>query len=248
MKHPNASEASEQSVLGAEVEHELSEGETNAAVAAFARSTAHAINNPLAALTADLDLMFDLLRDEESPLLCERVRDALCLLEEARRAAERIRAVVRHLQVTTAASGAAEAPVRHESGAVPAQPGAGASARTMRVLVVDDDPLVGAALKRCLRDYDVVVVDSGLGAMTRLNAGERFELIVCDLMMPEMTGMDLHEAVREAVPEQAERMIFLTGGPVTTRARDFISNVPNLVMDKPFDVHKLREVVRKWAR
>ena len=58
-----------------------------------------------------------------------------------------------------------------------------------------------------------------LDALARITAGERFDVILCDLMMPHMTGMDLHAALAGAVPEQAERMIFMTGGAFTPSAR-----------------------------
>jgi len=82
------------------------------------------------------------------------------------------------------------------------------------------------------------------GALERVTAGERFDVIFCDLMMPEMTGMDLHEEIQRVAPNQVERMVFMTGGAVTTRARDFVATVPNPVIDKPFDTKMLREMIR----
>jgi CheY-like chemotaxis protein len=81
--------------------------------------------------------------------------------------------------------------------------------------------------------------------MKRVN---RVDVLFCDLMMPEMTGMDLHAEIVRVAPDQAERMVFLTGGAVTTRARDFVAAVPNPVIDKPFDVKRLREIVRSRAQ
>jgi len=125
-----------------------------------------------------------------------------------------------------------------------AEPASNASRPKVRILVVDDDVMVGNSLRRSLRDYDVVVLDSAKGALARLAAGERFDVLFCDLMMPEMTGMDLHEEVRRVAPDQAGRMVFMTGGAVTTRARDFVATVPNPVIDKPFDVNVLRELIQ----
>ncbi len=107
--------------------------------------------------------------------------------------------------------------------------------------------MVGNALKRSLRDYDVVALDDARGALARFVAGERFDVIFCDLMMPEMTGMDLHEEVLRVAQDQAERMVFMTGGAITTRARDFVAASPNPVLDKPFDVKVLREMIRARA-
>ena len=74
--------------------------------------------------------------------------------------------------------------------------------------------------------------------------GEGFDLILCDLMMPDMTGMDLYAAIRAAAPEQASRMIFVTGGAFTPRAIEFLDTVTNLRLDKPFDLRNLRALVR----
>jgi CheY-like chemotaxis protein len=114
----------------------------------------------------------------------------------------------------------------------------------LRVLVVDDDAMVGIALRRSLRDYDVVLLDNAKGALEKVTAGERFDVIFCDLMMPEMTGMDLHAEIQRVAPNQVERMVFMTGGAVTKRARDFVATVPNPVIDKPFDTKMLREMIR----
>ena len=69
----------------------------------------------------------------------------------------------------------------------------------------------------------------------RLARGERFDLVVCDLMMPGLTGMECHEALRTSRPELARSMIFLTGGAFTAKARAFLDHVPNVRVDKPFD-------------
>jgi CheY-like chemotaxis protein len=210
-------------------------------VEALALSVGHDINNPLAALMANLALVVEVLRDEHRDADA-RTTEALALLGEVRLAAERINAVVQRLRATalpTLPPPSAPGPILSM-----ADPTAEASPRRVRVLVVDDDVLVGQALKRSLREYDVVVLGDARGALVRVAAGERFDVIFCDLMMPDMTGMDLYEEVLRAAPDQAERMIFLTGGATTTRARDFVATVPNPVLDKPFDVKKLREIIR----
>ena len=89
-----------------------------------------------------------------------------------------------------------------------------------RVLVVDDDPLVSAALRRTLvREHEVEVVVSARRALELLTspAGD-FDIILCDLMMPEMTGMELYAHVQTAAPERARRMVFITGGAYTPAA------------------------------
>ena len=210
-------------------------------VEALALSVGHAINNPLAALLTSLALAVEMLRDQDGALHL-RTNEALGLLKNTRQAAERIQTVVQHLRASALPTQAPPpAPEPTFSGA---EPVTDASRRKVRVLVVDDDAMVGGALRRGLRDYDVVLLDNAKGALGRIVAGERFDVFFCDLMMPEMTGMELHEEILRVAPEQAERMVFLTGGAVTTRARDFVATVPNPVLDKPFNMNVLRDMIR----
>jgi CheY-like chemotaxis protein len=73
------------------------------------------------------------------------------------------------------------------------------------------------------------------------------DVILCDLMMPDLTGMDLHAELTATAPEVARRMVFLTGGAFTPAARAFMDQVQNARVDKPFDPQKLREQVREWV-
>jgi CheY-like chemotaxis protein len=120
--------------------------------------------------------------------------------------------------------------------------------RRGRVLVVDDEPMVGSSIRRLLgRDHEVVVVQSGKEAVARIAAGERYDVVLCDLLMPEMTGMDVHADLQARDPDLARRMVFLSGGAVTQRARDFYEQVPNPKLEKPFDAARLREIVQGFV-
>lgn len=123
------------------------------------------------------------------------------------------------------------------------------SARRGHILVVDDDPLAARAVSRLLSSqHDIVDVRSGRDAMERLTSGESYDLVLCDLMMPEMTGMDLHEEVKRAGLEIAERMIFMTGGAVSERAVAFVTKLGPRVFEKPLDAQALRNVARGFVR
>ncbi|PYN41729.1 MAG: hypothetical protein DMD95_18640 [Candidatus Rokuibacteriota bacterium] len=127
---------------------------------------------------------------------------------------------------------------------VQSAPAAAPPARRGHILVVDDDPRVGGAIQMLLAaEHDVVVATTGSEVVQRLASGERFDIILCDLMMPGMTGMDLHEELERLEPAQATRMIFLTGGAFTPRARAFLAGVPNARLEKPFDPQGLRRFV-----
>jgi signal transduction histidine kinase len=107
--------------------------------------------------------------------------------------------------------------------------------RRARILVIDDDPMIGAVLKRVLDDaHDVESTTQPQEAIARLRAGERFDLILCDMMMPEMTGIEVHAEVSETLPDQATRMMFLTGGATSARARAFVAQHAGRIVEKPF--------------
>ena len=118
-----------------------------------------------------------------------------------------------------------------------------------RILVVDDEPMIAAAVQRCLRrDHLVTVLHDARTALEHIVAGERFDLILCDVMMPHMTGMDLHRALAASLPQQAAAMVFLTGGAFTEAAIAFLGSVENLRVDKPFSNEDLRTLANERIR
>ncbi len=116
--------------------------------------------------------------------------------------------------------------------------------RRSRILIVDDEPSIGRALARALRDsHEVVVLERAADALAAIVAGTRYDVILCDLMMPEMTGDQLHAALVDAAPEQAAVMIFVSGGAVTNSARSFLDAVPNPRLEKPFELATLHALL-----
>jgi CheY-like chemotaxis protein len=138
-------------------------------------------------------------------------------------------------------------PARAPDEAPPPRAAAPAPAgRRGRVLIVDDEPRIGAMIRRILAsEHDLTVLTSAQEALGRFEQGERFDAILCDLMMPEMTGMDLHAALATLAPDQADRMVLLTGGAFTPKAAQFLDRVPNVRLEKPFESANLRAVVRR---
>jgi PAS domain S-box-containing protein len=108
-----------------------------------------------------------------------------------------------------------------------------------KVLVIDDEPAVASAVRRALRQHDVTVCNRGREALERLARGERFDVIFCDLMMPEMTGMEVHEQLQSDFPDQVSRMVFLTGGAFTPAAKVFLDRVTLAWIEKPFETEQL---------
>ncbi len=114
-----------------------------------------------------------------------------------------------------------------------------------RILVVDDEPMIGMAIRRTLqREHEVVALTSAREAYMRLLSGERFDIVLSDVMMPEMSGVELHRELLRVSPELASRMVFLTGGAFTPYARSFLSEVENPRIEKPFSSEQLRGLVQ----
>ncbi len=122
--------------------------------------------------------------------------------------------------------------------------------RTGKILIVDDEPLVARAIKRALGRHDTVVANSGRAALEHLEQTQ-FDIVLCDLMMPDMTGMEVFAAVEDRWPEMTKRIVFVTGGAFTDAARNFLASIPNLAIEKPVNINELRalvdSLVARWA-
>ena len=117
--------------------------------------------------------------------------------------------------------------------------------RRGRVMVVDDEPMIVKIVSALLSpEHTVVSETQARAALGRIERGERFDVILCDLMMPDVTGMDLYDRIVEIEPEQGRAVLFLTGGAFTAKAREFVARVPNETIDKPFDADELVRRVR----
>jgi CheY-like chemotaxis protein len=104
-----------------------------------------------------------------------------------------------------------------------------------RILVIDDEPLVRRAVVRSLeREHEVVAVETAAEALRRLERGEHFDLILCDLMMPEMTGMEMAARLADSLPRMAARMVFLSGGAFTRESAEFLGSMGSRFVEKPF--------------
>jgi PAS domain S-box-containing protein len=136
--------------------------------------------------------------------------------------------------------GAAVAPGPVEASLEP-----GPAPRHGRLLVIDDEPMVRAAIQRVLSgDHDVVLVPSGRAALDLLEHDQRFDAILCDLLMPGMSGMDLHLELSHSRPALASKIIFLTGDASSKRTSDFFRTVPNAKIEKPFENAGLRRLLQ----
>ena len=91
--------------------------------------------------------------------------------------------------------------------------------------------------------HEVVEADSGRAAMERLGRDPRFDLILCDVMMPDISGLELHAWLCEKHPRLAGQVVFITGGVFTPRATQYLARVKNVRVEKPFDSNSLKKMV-----
>ncbi|MEO6950903.1 MAG: ATP-binding protein [Polyangia bacterium] len=122
--------------------------------------------------------------------------------------------------------------------------------RRLRALIVDDDAGVARALGRALgANHDVVILDSARAAQRTLEQDASFDIVICDLMMPEVTGMDLYEWAVVAHPQIAERMLFMTGGAFSERSEIFAQRMADRMLHKPFDrATVISSITKRLAR
>jgi CheY-like chemotaxis protein len=93
----------------------------------------------------------------------------------------------------------------------------------------------------------VVTSANGREAMDRFERSERFDVVLCDIVMPVMNGVALYEEIALAFPAQADRFVFISGGAFTPAAKSFLARVPNARLEKPFDSSHLRAMVRTFV-
>ncbi len=123
-----------------------------------------------------------------------------------------------------------------------------AEPRSVRVLVVDDEPLVTRTFERLLAgSHHVESCSDGRQALQRLQAGGRYDILFVDIVMPEIDGIELYRRMLEDFPEQAERVIFVTGGAFSDGAAHFLEEVDRPILYKPFDLGTIRHMVAEAA-
>jgi signal transduction histidine kinase/CheY-like chemotaxis protein len=129
--------------------------------------------------------------------------------------------------------------------AAPPAPAPRRRLRRGRLLIVDDEPVLAETLAQLLEeeDHEVEQTSSARDALERIRKGSSYDVILCDLMMPELTGMQFHEAVDGLSPQQAQRILFMTGGAFTPAARDFLTRVTNPRITKPFQLEELERLL-----
>ena len=121
--------------------------------------------------------------------------------------------------------------------------------RSRRIIVIDDEPLLGQTLRLAFEGtYEVVVATSGEIALELLEQEADFDLVLCDVKMPEVSGIEVYERIVARRPELAERFVFMTGGAVTQEASEFLARHPGAQIEKPFDIAQLEALLERRAK
>ncbi len=116
--------------------------------------------------------------------------------------------------------------------------------RRARLLIIDDEKTLLKVYKRLLgRRHEVVAVASGKAALEHLERDSAFDVVLCDLMMPDIDGVGVFEGLSKLAPALKKRTIFCTGGIFSPRARTFLESVPNVVLKKPVAPAQLFEEI-----
>ena len=117
----------------------------------------------------------------------------------------------------------------------------------MRVLVIDDELTLLSALRRVLSPlHEVIEASDAEGALALIDAGD-FDLILCDLMLAELEGMDVYERAIARRPELEARFLFMTGGAHTPRSIAFKAGLGERCIDKPFDARTISAALHRFS-
>lgn len=116
-------------------------------------------------------------------------------------------------------------------------------------MFVDDEPNILRSYKRAFgTEHEVVVTEDGQHALAAVRANPDFDLIVCDLSMPTMSGMRFYAELAALAPSLLPRIVFATGGSTQRDIEQFLASITNLVLEKPFDMSVLRKLVTDLQR
>ena len=118
------------------------------------------------------------------------------------------------------------------------------SSPSARILIVDDEEALGITLRALLSPaHDAVAVTRASDALARIEAGETYDVIFCDLMMPEINGMRFHQILSESRPDVASRVVFMTGGIGSPGVQQFLQATGARCLEKPFSHEELEEAI-----
>ncbi len=137
------------------------------------------------------------------------------------------------------------APVAAPTEARPAEAAEGS--KRLRVLLIDDEPLLLKSLARMLHSHHDVVAATGGALGVEALAKQDFDVIICDLMMPEVDGLHVYEKLQEKYPQLVDKLVYLSGGVFTDRMSSFLDNTKPRLLDKPVSRDALLDAIEELA-
>ena len=118
-----------------------------------------------------------------------------------------------------------------------------------RILVVDDEATIREILTRRLTQWGhEVEAAAGADAALEMMTASPADIVLCDVMIPEMSGAAIHAEIARRFPDYLSKLLFMTGGAFTVEARAFLEKVPNTCIPKPFDREQLLAAIRAIAQ
>lgn len=112
-----------------------------------------------------------------------------------------------------------------------------------RVGVIDDEPEIGDIIRRALRrQYEVDVYESAGEAFAALREGRRYQVLLCDVLMPEVSGREVADRLADEWPDQAARLVLMSGASGQGTVLD---DFDGPILEKPFRLSALRKTVRQ---
>jgi CheY-like chemotaxis protein len=120
-------------------------------------------------------------------------------------------------------------------------------ARRRRVLFIEDHSDLRATYERVFRHHEIVLVETGEEALHTLKRQRDFDLIVCDLVLPGIDGIEVFKQARASYPEVAARFVFATGIDSRQRFQDELETIDVPILEKPFGMGMLREILERAA-
>lgn len=166
--------------------------------------------------------------------VCSWLRDAELHYAEIADAAAHINRILNERSASSEAAGETRA-------------GAGEAKQRKRVLVVDNEPAILRVVRRMLRNHAVECVAGAREALARIEAGNDYDVILCDIVMPGMTGLDLYEALLLEHAEVARRLVFVTAGTDSAKTAELRRLEPMRFIDKPFHAATLTSALERVA-
>jgi len=209
------------------------------AEAATVGRMAHEMNNAVAYVITNLNLLVEEVERLEIP--AARRKRLLRLADESAEGAGRVSELIRRLKVLSWGD--------EDRGDDASEDDTWDQVTSKRrVLVVDDEPYILVSVRRALTHYDVETAESGEEALELLAKDQAFDIVLCDLVMGNMSGIDLYRWMGENHPRLQRRTVFMTAGAFTASTRSFLADVRNPVLHKPFDTKTLRWILAQTAR